>query len=112
MSSERLPFFLELACEWWAIADALRDSGVSDHPVLTVWREAAWCHLLLKAGRYDAIMTRLRIVLREFGVEAPSGSGPRPTAETEVVSATTDLFAQLRSALSARYPHEFVLSAA
>jgi hypothetical protein len=42
-----LPFFLERAREWRAVADALRARGVPDgDPALWVWREAAWCHLL------------------------------------------------------------------
>jgi hypothetical protein len=105
MSCERLPFFLELACEWWAIADALRERGAPpEDPALRVWREAAWCHLLLKAGRYDAIMTRLWIVLREFDAEVLPGSGPRPTNEAEAVSVATDLFDNLLLAVFARHP--------
>jgi hypothetical protein len=112
MSRERLPFFLELACEWWAIADSLRASGVSDHPVLTVWRECAWCHLLLTSGRYSAVVDGLERVFRRVTGADPPELTPRPASEDEVLSAATDLFAQLRSAVSAHSPHTFAPSAA
>lgn len=102
MNSEE--FFMDLACEWWAIADVLREHGVPpEDPALTVWREAAWCYLLLKDGRYDVILPRLRKVLRKFGAEVLPRSGPRPTSEAEAVSAATDLFNYLLVAVSARH---------
>ncbi len=63
MASDRLPFFLALAREWWGVADVLRARGAPpDDPALTVWREAAWCHLLFAAGKDTAALPRLRAV--------------------------------------------------
>jgi hypothetical protein len=112
MSRERLPLFLEVACEWWAVADSLRASCVSEHPALTVWREAAWCHLLFTSGRYDAIVARLRVVLASVAGELPRDARPQPADEAEVLAAASDVFARIRLAVSARYPNAFALPTA
>ena len=97
-----LPFFLALASEWRDVADRLRAWGVPEgHPLLSVWREAAWCHLLFARGLDAAAVARLRTVVRDVTGTAP--------AENETAG---DLFARLRDAVSARYPDVFTLPTA
>src|SRR5438067_1145444 len=105
MHPDQLPFFLDRAREWWAVADTLRACGVPpDHPALGVWREAAWCHLLLVRGRYPAIVSCLRRVLREMtGSVAPAPS-PLPASAAEALCAAADLFPRLRSTVASSYP--------
>ncbi len=102
-----LPFFLEQAREWWAVADKLRARGVSDEPALWVWREAAWCHLLLTKGLYGAAVTQLGKVFRDVAGVDPPTPMPRPRCEADVLAFANDLFALLRSIVSARYPFAF-----
>ena len=94
-------FFLDRAVEWRLIADELRAYGVPEgDPVLRVWRDAAWCHLLLEAGREQAALDCLRAVVNMVtGRAACSDVGP------------ARLFALLRATVSARYPSAFGLLA-
>jgi len=70
-----LPVFLEIASEWRDTADRLFAAGVPEgHPLLDVWREAAWCYLMFARGRPDAALARLRAVVEEAtGLLPPSG---------------------------------------
>ncbi len=108
MSTDRLPFFLALAQEWWDAAIVLRARGVPEgDPALGVCREAAWCHLMFARGRHAAVVARLPAVVRAVtGVSIPV---PSPTGRDGAVSAAADLFALLRTAVSARYPTAFDL---
>jgi hypothetical protein len=102
-----MPFFLARAREWWVAADRLRARVPDGDPVLTVWREAAWAHLLLTMGRFAAAVKRLREVFRDVvRVEVPSPV-PRPRCEADVLAFAADLFARLRSVVSARHPAAF-----
>jgi hypothetical protein len=102
-----LPFFLERAREWWAIADRLREVGVPEHdPALWVWREAAWCHLLLTRGRNDLIVDRLKAVFRDVS-GAPTAPTPRGIRTAEHLASAVDLFEWLRAAVSVRHPSVF-----
>lgn len=94
-------FFLDRAVEWRLIADELREEGVPEHdPALRVWREAAWCHLLLNAGHEREALDCLRVaVSRVTGRPEPAHAGP------------ATLFAHLHAAVSARYPSAFGLLA-
>jgi hypothetical protein len=72
MAGERLPFFLAHARGWRAAADALRAAGVRQGgPALSVWREAAWCHLLSWAGKYASALTQPRVVCRDVTGASP-----------------------------------------
>jgi hypothetical protein len=83
-----LPDFLARAREWRAVADALRAAGLPPgHPLLSVWREAAWCHLLERRGQPPLPWLR-RAVL------ALTGRPPPDDADA--------LFARLRSAATTR----------
>ena len=96
-----LPLFLALAREWRDVADRLCVAGVPEgHPLLGVWREAAWCHLMFSRGRPEVALARLRAVVREVTGNSPRGE------RVERADAATDLFTLLREA-SARYPHAF-----
>ena len=111
MSTDRLPFFLALAQEWWNAAAVLRARGVAEgDPTLGVWREAAWCHLMFARGKYAAAVARLPAVIRD--VTGGSIPVPLPVGRDEVVSAAADLFALLRAAVSVRHPTAFGLTAA
>jgi hypothetical protein len=102
-----LPFFLERAREWWAVADILRERGASeDDPALWVWREAAWCHLLFASGRYDLIVARLKAVFRDVS-GAPTPPTPRGVRPAELLASAVDLFEWLRAAVSVRHPSVF-----
>ena len=106
MSADRVEFFIERAREWWDIADALRAWVPPHDPLLWVWREAAWCHLLLTASRYDAVVFRLLTVFWDLTGTMPDVS-PRPTNQAETLAAAADLFLQLRDVVSARLAHVF-----
>jgi hypothetical protein len=97
-----LPCFLALACEWRDAADRLRSHGLPEgHPLLGVWREAAWCHVLFARGLHAAAAARLRVVVRDVtGVFPPAGEG------------VADMFSRLRGVASARHPEVFVLPTA
>ena len=83
-----MPYFLARAAEWRAVSQALRDAGVpAGEPLLSVWREAAWCHLL--DGRGLPAVAHLRRV-----VHALTGQSPPDDPAT--------LFAILRAAV--RFP--------
>lgn len=83
-----LPYYLARAREWRAVTDALRAAGVPPgDPLLTVWREAAWCHLL--EGRGLPAVAHLRRV-------AHAVTGDPPPYDSAAV------FARLRAA--ARFP--------
>lgn len=107
MASDRMPFFLVYAREWWAIADVLRASGGRpDDPALGVWREAAWCHLLFAAGKYAASLVWLRAVARDV-IGAPLESAPVPSGRAAALSEAADLFARMKFAVTARHPAAF-----
>ena len=113
MKTNRQPYFLALAQEWWDAAAVLRARGVPEgDPVLGVWREAAWCHLLVARGHFAAVVTRLRAVAREVAGVHPSVPATVPADETEAASAAVELFAVLRAAVTARHPTAFGLTAA
>ena len=98
--------FLDLAMEWRALADALWARGVAkDDPVLTVWREAAWCQVLLDQGLYPHLLTRLLPAVRE--VTGGPVERARPATEAEAVEAAHELFGRLKASLSSRYPEVF-----
>jgi hypothetical protein len=113
MDTDRLPYFLALTRDWWAAADALRAVGVPDgDPALTVWREAAWCHVLFGRGLYHAALASLRAAVRRVtGVPLPDPSLP-PATETEALSVAADLFGRLRAVVAARHPRAFTRLAA
>jgi hypothetical protein len=104
---EQLPFFLARAREWWVAADRLRARVPDGDPVLTVWREAAWAHLLLTKGRFGAAAKRLREVFRAVTAVDPPSLVPPPRCEDDVLAVAADLFAHLRSIVSARHPAAF-----
>ena len=97
-----LPFFLAVAREWRGVADRLRARGVpAGDPLLGVWREAAWCHVLFARGLHAAAAARLRVVVRDVtGVFPPPGED------------VPDMFSRLRGVASARHPEVFVLPTA
>jgi hypothetical protein len=103
-----MAFLLEYAMEWRSAADELRARGVEDGaPALGVWREAAWCHLLLKDGRHDVVIDRLRALLRQVVGADSAVLGPRLVDGVEALVFAADVFDQLRSAISAQYPDVF-----
>lgn len=107
MNTEQGSYFFALAQEWWAAA-VLRVRGVPEgDPALGVWREAAWCHLLVARGHYAAVVMRLRAVVLDVTGVPPMVPATVPVAVDETVDAAADLFAPLRSAVSARYPTAF-----
>ena len=107
MASDRLPFFLALAREWWGVADALRARGAPpDDPALTVWREAAWCHLLFATGKYAPAVARLRVVVREATGIQPQPGG-QPADQAEALGIAADLFTRMKAAVCARHPAAF-----
>jgi hypothetical protein len=106
MGTKCMPFFLAQAREWWAAADMLRARLPEGAPVLAVWREAAWLHLLLTWGLYGAAVARLRVVFREVvGADPPESDPPR--CEADVLSVAADIFSRMRAVVSARYPFAF-----
>lgn len=107
MASDRLPFFLALARDWWEVADVLRANGTPpDDPALTVWREAAWCYVLFAAGKDTAALPRLRAVIHAV-TGAPPDPNRQPTSQSEALGVAADLFARLQEAVSARHPAAF-----
>jgi hypothetical protein len=107
-----LPYFLGLARDWRAVADSLRAAGVPEgDAALTVWREAAWCHLMFAAGRHDAALARLRMALREVTGLQPEPA-PVPASEGDALAAALELFERLRDAVAARFPGAFARPAA
>src|SRR5262245_51062156 len=100
MSPKQLPFLLARAREWRVAADDLPARGVLEgDPALAVWREAAWCHLLLTRGLYGAAVARLRVVFRDVtGVSSPEPVS-RPRCEADVLAVAADLFTRLRAAV-------------
>lgn len=112
MGADGVPDFLAVAAEWWAAADALRAAGVPAHdPALRVWREAAWCHVLLARGRHDALTVRLRAAVAAVTGMPPTPAAS-PTTAAEGVAAAAVLFGRLRAAVSARHPRAFPRPAA
>jgi hypothetical protein len=102
-----LPFFLARAREWRVVADELRARGVREgDPLLTVWREAAWCDLLLTRGRYATAVNHLRGLLRDV-TGAPTSVALAPTSEADVLAVAADVFTGLRAFVTARYPAAF-----
>ena len=97
-----LPFLLAVAREWRGVADRLRARGMSGgDPLLGVWREAAWSHVMFARGLHAAATARLRLVVRDvIGVFPPTGED------------VADMFSRLREVASARYPEVFVLPTA
>ena len=72
MPAERLPYLLARAQDWRAAADALRAAGVREgDPALTVWREAAWCHVQIARGRYEAALFPVRRTVRAVTKTSP-----------------------------------------
>jgi hypothetical protein len=107
MTTDRLPFFLALARNWRAAADALRAAGVpDDDPAVRVWREAAWCHVLFVREVYHAALASLRAVVRAVTGESPCVI-LSPVTEVAAVTAATDLFDLLHATVSARHPRAF-----
>ena len=107
MTTDRLPFFLALARDWRAAADALRAAGVPDgDPALGVWREAAWCHVLFTRGHCPAPLASLRAFVRAVTGESPDAI-PLSVTEAEAVVTAAELFDWLRNTVSARHPHAF-----
>jgi hypothetical protein len=103
MNTDRLPLFVGLAKQWWTVAGYLRARGVPEgDPILGIWREAAWCHLMFDRGLASVALSRLRVVVRNV-----TGTLPLDTDK-----AATDLFDQLRDVVSARYPGVFPFSVA
>jgi hypothetical protein len=89
------------------VADELRARGVREgEPVLGVWREAAWCHLLFAAGKYAGAVARLRVVLGDV-TGAPAHALPRTTTRGEALRAAVDVFDRLRVAVDALHPGAF-----
>jgi hypothetical protein len=108
MTTDRLPLFLALARDWQAAADTLRSCGVEEcDPVLRVWREAAWCHLLFARGRYCAALASLRAVVGRVSGVAPDPVPLPSESEPAAVSAAAELFGRLRRAVLARHPRAF-----
>jgi hypothetical protein len=102
-------FFLEAGIEWVRVADAVRGIPSGDEPLravaLGLWREAAWCHVLFTAGKNTALLTRLRTILAEAGLDPVQQSGG-----DEVLAAAADIFGRLRLAVADRYPDVFGLA--
>ena len=107
MASEHLPFFLAHAREWWAVADTLRAIGVRPaDPALSVWREAAWCHLLFAAGKHAAALERLRAVDRDV-IGVPPEYAPVPSDQAAALAEAAERLARMKAAVIARYSAAF-----
>jgi hypothetical protein len=104
MIDRSLPFFVRAAREWRAIADTLREAGIpADDPALGVWREAAWCHLLFRAGKCAAAVGRLRVVFRDVTGSSPPAPHPHCGDRTVALAAAAELFVGMKKALNMRY---------
>jgi hypothetical protein len=105
-------FFLRRAVEWAAIADAIRvayptGTGSFHWTVTGLYREAAWCHLLVRAGRYGAAAARLqKIYGKLFGDRIPCAE-PTDSDGAEVSAVATEFFRRFRSAAVKRYAAAF-----
>lgn len=108
-------FFMRAAVEWVTIADAVRvvypTATGSFHKVVTsLYREAAWCHILFQAGRYSAAMTQLQAIYeryeRLFGERIPHDNLTQ-TDGTELFVVATEFFRRFRSAAVKRYSAAF-----
>jgi hypothetical protein len=102
-------FFVLTAIEWAAARAAHPHEGqLFFATARALYREAAWCHLLFRAGRHAAVLNRLRLVGREvFGIRAPDADlGPDPDAASTLALAA-DLFGRMRAAVAARFPAAF-----
>ena len=104
--------FLHAAIEWVAIRDAVRAAYPNEtsafHAILCAfYREAAWCHVLLRAHRYAPIVTRLKFLdAKFFGAESATRVRLRPNRiHTQEFAA--DVFARFRVEASERYPEAF-----
>jgi hypothetical protein len=99
--------FLRAAVEWTAIANAIRvaypTAVGSFHTTVTgLYREAAWCHLLVRAGRESAAVAHLQAICgRMFGDRLAQRDG------TGAVEVATEFFHRFGSAAGARYPAAF-----
>ncbi len=103
MIARPLPFFVRAAREWRAIADALREAGTpADDPALGVWREAAWCHLLFHAGKWSAVVGRLRVVFRDVTGANPPAPHPHSADRTVALAVAAELFVGMKMALNGR----------
>jgi hypothetical protein len=93
-------FFLLAGIEWAGYAAG----GAACRPVAAVvYREAACCHLLFRAGKYAAVLARLRAVrARVFGAHPPDGPQPGANPDAaQTLAVAADLFHRLRLALAA-----------
>ena len=77
----RVDFFLRAAVEWVAIADAIRAvyptaTGSFHVTVSSLYREAAWCHVLFRADRCDLVVARLQAIYESTFGEPPSTRRP------------------------------------
>lgn len=93
-------FFLLAGVEWAGYAAG----GAACRPVAAVvYREAACCHLLFRAGKYAAVLARLRAVrARVFGAHPPDGPQPGANPDAaQTLAVAADLFHRLRLALVA-----------
>ncbi|QEL14818.1 hypothetical protein [Limnoglobus roseus] len=95
-------FLIRAAIEWAKVAARLRVASTGDDcplraATLRLPREVAWCHLLFAAGRPEAVMVRLRGVMREA----------RQCADLpvtgDVFSDATAILACLRRAVQCRF---------
>jgi hypothetical protein len=105
-------FFLRAGIEWAAVADAVRAAPHGDDPLRTValglWREAAWCHALFAAGRYAAVLDRLRAIRAGVFPTDPAGPVTGPPNATETLAVAADTFHRLRLVIADRCPGVFV----
>ncbi len=99
--------FLRAGVEWAALARAIRRAypaatGSFHETVLSLHREAAWCHLLVRAGRTGSVVARLQAVYGGmFGDRLPHTDG------TEVLALANEFFRRYRVAAAMRYPRVF-----
>jgi hypothetical protein len=95
-------FFLLTGIEWAAVAATSADEALRATAAVLA-REAAYCHLLFRAGKHAAVLARLRAVYEEVvGVRLPEPNSRRPTpGAAETLAAAADLFDRLRRAVGA-----------
>jgi hypothetical protein len=94
--------------EWAGIADAIRVSyptatGSFHTTVTGLYREAAWCHLLFRAGRDRAVVSRLQTISGGTFGDRIAG----PTDGTDVLVVAVEFFRRFRSAAAQRYSAVF-----